>query len=196
VSHPDEQDRPPSTPQEPWRGAGAPSGGSAGDYPYGPDAPSPRSPWPGDAAAQPGAAPQHGGGWDPPTETWRPQAQGPGGAPARYGADADWQQQDDARYGGGAPGGGSGLPTSTVVLLVVSGLGVFTGFATLAGVPALVLAVVAAASASTDRERAERLTRTGWIVFVAVIAASVLLLLLAGALFLGFFGWASSTGGF
>ena len=182
MSHPEPQDRSARTPREPGNGRDVP----AGDYPYGPDAAAspPRSPWPGQAAdAQPS-----GGGWASSEDPWGPGARD--AAPVRYGADAGWQQQDASRYGGGATDGG--LPTSTVVLLVVSGLGVLTGFATLAGVPALIIAIVAATSASTDRERAERLTRTGWIVFVAIIAASVLLLVLGLVLLLAVGGGLAS----
>lgn len=182
MSHPEPQDRPDRTAREPERGRDdVPPAG----YPYGPEAAGdpPRSPWPGPAAG----SPPPGAGWGPPQEPWRQEPHD--AAPVRYGA--QWPQ-DEERYGGGAPGGGAGggggLPTSTVVLLVVSGLGVFTGFATLAGVPALIIAVVAATSAATDRDRAERLTRTGWIVFVAIIAASILLLVLALVLGLALFG--------
>ncbi|NNH22483.1 hypothetical protein HLB09_05130 [Pseudokineococcus marinus] len=107
---------------------------------------------------------------------------------ARYGGD-----HGDSRYDGGTPPGG-GLPTSTLVLLVVSGLAVFTGVATLAGVPALVIGVVAATSASTDRARAERLTRTGWLVFAGVIAAVVVLAVLALVLVLVIGGGLISAG--
>lgn len=187
MSHPEPQDRPARPPQEPGSGH---DDVPAGDYPYGPGAAAPpRSPWPGPADD----APPPGGGWGAPQEPWRQDPREIGAAPARDGA--GWPQRDD-RYGGGAPSGGS-LPTSTVVLLVVSGLAVFTGFATLAGVPALIFAIIAATTAATDREGAERLTRTGWIVFVAIIAASILLVVLAlvlGVALLGGLSGLASTG--
>ncbi|WP_299039758.1 hypothetical protein [uncultured Pseudokineococcus sp.] len=191
MSHPEPQDRPDRSWREPSRDV------PTGDYPYGPGAAGPaQSPWPGSADDRTGAradAPAGDGGWGAPSDPWTSGARDGGASPVRYGGD---RPQHEDRYGGGATSS-AGLPTSTVVLLVVSGLGVFTGFATLAGVPALILGIVAATSAATDRERAERLTRTGWIVFVAIIAASLLLLVLAfvlGIAVLGGLSGLASTG--
>jgi len=180
VSHPEPQEQPSRAPQDP--------------YPYGPETAG--SPWPGPG---PGSEPRPAadqqppsGGWGPSSDPWPDSPRD--AVPARYGhggGDQGWQDQPGTRYDGGTPAAG-GLPTSTVVLLVVSGLGVLTGFATLAGVPALILAIIAATSASTDRERAERLTRTGWIVFAAVVVGTILLVVLGLVLLLAVGGGLAS----
>jgi hypothetical protein len=85
------------------------------------------------------------------------------GAPATYG-------------GGGDASPGTPIPTSTVVLLVLSGLAAVSCWFTLAGIAPLVLAIVAMTRHRTDPASAARLTRVGWITF----AVGVGLLLLAG----------------
>lgn len=87
----------------------------------------------------------------------------------------------------------AGAPVSTIVLLVVSGIAVLTGFFTLAGIPALVLAIVALTRAGTDPAAARRLTRTGWWVFVGLIVLGLVLAGIGIALLIAF-GSAFGTG--
>ena len=76
---------------------------------------------------------------------------------------------------------GNPTPASTIVLLVISGLATLTCWFTLAGLPALVLAIVALTKARDDLPGAQRLTRIGWIAF-GVITAIILGLGVLGVL--------------
>lgn len=72
-------------------------------------------------------------------------------------------------------GTGEGVPVSTIVLLVLSGLAVFTGWFTLAGIPAVILAIVALTRAGSDPTGARRLTRIGWWVFAGLVVLGLVL---------------------
>jgi hypothetical protein len=66
------------------------------------------------------------------------------------------------------------VPTSTIVLLVLSGLATLSCWFTLAGIAPLVLAIVAIGRARVDPPAAARLTRVGWIVFAVTMGLFVL----------------------
>lgn len=81
----------------------------------------------------------------------------------------------------------SSTPVSTIALLVVAGVAVFTGIFTLAGIPAVIFGVVALVRSRRDPVAAARLTRIGWFVFtipaillaVAGLVALLVLVVLA-----------------
>lgn len=76
-------------------------------------------------------------------------------------------------YGGYAPAGPP-TPTSTIVLLIISGLTTLSGIFVLVGLPALILGIVAIAKNRTAPAEARKLTRIGWITYAAVAALHVL----------------------
>lgn len=76
-------------------------------------------------------------------------------------------------YGGYAPAGPP-TPASTVVLLVISGLTILTFFLILAGLPALIIGIVAMSKNRSAPEEARKLTRIGWITFAVLMALHVL----------------------
>lgn len=177
-----------------WSAPGAKGAG----YPY---APKP-SDWPADEsqAAQPAAGspaerrdgdPSGTGGYPPaggyPGGAHQPGAASPPGyqpgavPPPPYGAAG----YGAAGYGVGAYATPSQpVPTSTVVLLVLSGLATLSCWFTLAGLAPLVLAIVAMSRHRADPAAAARLTRIGWIVFA--VLAGLLVLATAGVVVAGF----------
>ncbi len=66
-------------------------------------------------------------------------------------------------------------PVSTIVLLVLSGLAVFTGVFTLAGIPAAALAIVALTRTTSDPAGVRRLTRIGWWIFGGLVLLGLVL---------------------
>jgi hypothetical protein len=66
------------------------------------------------------------------------------------------------------------------VLLVVAGLATVTCRLSLAGVPALIIGVVALSRSGDDPARARRLTAIGWFTFVMMFIISVALITLIG----------------
>jgi len=152
--------QPPQDPQAyPW-GAGEPHGAS----PMGsaPDREEPASSPQGDAR---GDDPYGGGQYAGTPYTGTPSA-GTGVGPL-----TGYQ----GRPASGAEGGSA--PTSTIVLLAVSGVSLVTGAFTLAGIAGLVLSIVALVRSGTDLPAARRLTRIGWIIWTVVAVLSVLLVI-------------------
>lgn len=147
-------------------------------YPWGPPEPSGASPQgsrppeqpPQPAQPQP-AQPQHdpyGGGQYSGPWTQHGDQQGPyTGIP--HGSAGPVQQP-----GYGAPVRHGGVPTSTIILLVVSGISVVTGFLFIPGIAPLVLAIVAMVRAGRDPAGARHLTRIGWIVYGVVAVLTVI----------------------
>ena len=126
---------------------------------------------------------------DPPT--WQQPEPGtptgsdrPGPAPGGYGPNAG-----QAPAAGGYSTGYR-TPTSTIVLVVVSALATFTGLLALAGIPAGVLGILALLRGREAPDDARRLTRIGWIVFVAVVGV---MLLAAIALFAALFAFSTTS---
>lgn len=172
----------------PTAGGSSPAGRP--DYPYGPPAPPASSapgwpaPWPGGAPpAGHGEAPRYGGhdaqAPSGPPPTYGPPSYGPPayGPPPGQGGPPAW---GPGRYDGGVDLAGETprTPTSTIVLLVVSAVCFLSGVLAVAGIPALIIAAVAAARVRTDPQRAVELTRIGWWVLGGVLAACLLLLVL------------------
>ena len=156
-----------------WSAPGAKGSG----YPY---APKP-SDWPADEsqAAQSGAA--------VPAERRDGDPSGTGGYPPAGGYPGAYQPAASSLPGyqpGAAPPSSYGaagyaapaqpLPTSTVVLLVLSGLATLSCWFTLAGLAPLVLAIVAMSRHRTDPAAAARLTRIGWILLAVLVGLLVL----------------------
>lgn len=90
-------------------------------------------------------------------------------------------QYGTGQYGATPDGGGqygaapyappaAAAPTSSIVLLIVSGLSVITGILFVPGVVGVILGSIALSRAREDPARARRLTRTGWIVYGVVAA--------------------------
>jgi len=191
----------------PLPGQGAPSTGSS--YPYAPQSgeqPAGEQP-PAGQEPQPWGAPQ--GGQTPPPSGQPPygapqQPYGAGGQPPGYGYPAQPYQGGYAGgpvqpYQGGYPAGpgygytgapvkASPTPTSTIVLLVVSGLTTLSCYFSLVGIVPLILGIVALSKAKADEEGCRRLTRIGWIVY-AVVGVIGLLLVIAA---IGFFAISES----
>ncbi len=78
--------------------------------------------------------------------------------------------------GYGAPS--SPTPTSAIVLVVISALATLSCYFSLAGIPALVLGIIALTRNAQDPEGARRMAKIGWIVLGAVSA--VILVLVVG----------------
>ena len=175
----------------PTTGGSSPADRPGRDYPYGPPAPTapPSSgpgwpaPWPtGVPPAWPAEPPRYGGyetsgpppAYGPPPGHHGPPVYGP---PPGQGGPPAW---GPGRYDGGVDLAAETprTPTSTIVLLVVSAVCFLSGVLALAGVPALIIAAVAAARVRTDPQRAVELTRIGWWVLGGVLAACLLLLVL------------------
>jgi hypothetical protein len=158
--------------------------------PYGPPAgqgPAAATPS-GDPATAPGyppAAPYGAAPGYPPAD--------PYGAPAGYGQPAGYPP---APGYGAPPGYGypppAPTPTSAIVLVVLSGLATATCWGALAGLPGLILGIIALTGNSTDPERSRRMTRIGWITFGSVSLFTVL----AVAAFIVIAVTADSGGGF
>ncbi|MEJ5912915.1 hypothetical protein [Pseudokineococcus sp. 1T1Z-3] len=183
------------------------------------------SPWPDSAPSRPEPPPSWGANsaptstagqpWAAPASSWGPSSPGASSPAAggRYegGLEPDAPVADGGHARGGDalttppggdgqavptyPPGGGAVPTSTVVLLVVSAVAFFTGALTIPSVPSGILAVVAATSASRDLDRAERLTRLGWILLVGLTVAGLLLLVLVFVVLLVLVPAAISTAG-
>ncbi len=81
---------------------------------------------------------------------------------------------------------GTATPVSTIVLLVLSGLAVLTGAFTLAGLPALVLSIVALTRSGSDPAGARRLTNLGWWIFAGLIVLGIVLIVVGFALLAAF----------
>jgi hypothetical protein len=64
------------------------------------------------------------------------------------------------------------------VLVVVSGIAALTCYFSLAGIPSLVMGIIALTKNNTDPEGARRLARIGWITF-GVISAVIILIIVA-----------------
>jgi hypothetical protein len=65
-------------------------------------------------------------------------------------------------------------PTSTIVLLVLSGLATLSCWFTLAGIAPLILAIMAMTKQKVDPAATPRLTRIGWIVFAVGVGVILL----------------------
>ena len=95
----------------------------------------------------------------------------------------------------GAPHDPEGAtPVSTIVLLVLSGLAVFTGWFTLAGIPGAALAIVALTRTGSDPAGARRLTRIGWWIFGGLVLLGVALAIIGVVLLFVLGDTAVSTG--
>ena len=66
--------------------------------------------------------------------------------------------------------------TSAIVLTVVSGLTIMTGYCCVIGIAPLILGILGITKNSTDPEGAARLTKIGWIVFAALTVAVLLII--------------------
>lgn len=64
--------------------------------------------------------------------------------------------------------------TSAIVLTVLSGLAVVTGYCCVIGIGPLVLGILGITKNASDPEGAARLTKIGWIVFAALTLLAVL----------------------
>jgi hypothetical protein len=132
--------------------------------------------------AQPYAAPAPAYGAQP--QPYGAQPQPYGAQPQPYGAQP--QPYGAQPYGGQAPGYGyaapgygysppsSGTPGTTIALIVVSAVSIVTCFLTLAGIPGLIIGIIAATRAGNDPAGSRRMTRTGWIVYGVVAALGVI----------------------
>ncbi|HEY6795395.1 MAG TPA: hypothetical protein VI248_12025 [Kineosporiaceae bacterium] len=139
--------------------------------------PSPPPPPPPDGGAAPDAAPSYGtpsyaapsygapSYGAPPPEGYGtpPSASAPGYAYPPVGPYAPYVAQPTAP-----------VSASTVVLTIIAGLLTVSCYFSLAGIPALVLAIIALTRNATDPTGARRLTRIGWIVLGSVFALIVI----------------------
>ena len=125
-------------------------------------------------------------GQQPPYPAQPPYGQPPYGQPP-YGQPQYGQHPPYPAYGYGSPYGApygvgprmtSGQRTSTIVLLVLSAVLTFVGFG--AGLPSLVLAIVALNKDARDGASAARLMRIGWVVLgLLALAVAVLYVVVA-----------------
>ncbi|MBO1753617.1 DUF4190 domain-containing protein [Allobranchiibius sp. CTAmp26] len=184
---------------------GAQSGGS-GDW----SAPPIASPYGGDSGSWGQSAPQYGGA--PQYGQSAPYGQAPqyGNAPV-YGQSAPYGQAEKDPYpqGGydayGQQGGyggyqqqgyysppspqGNGNNTSAIVLTVASGLAIF--FCCGAGLPSLIMGIIALTKQAADPAGAARLAKIGWIVFGVLVALAVIAFV--GLIALGTFAGGSGS---
>lgn len=141
-----------------------------------------------------------------PSQEWPPSSSGVGdpqpsgeeqGGAERYAPEPAHAPEPASPYGAAPPapyatpahGSGASAPTSTIVLLVISGLLTLTGVGLLWAAPA-VLAIVALVKHPTDPAGARRLARIGWwvagalavLTVLAVVAVAGLLLLVPAIL--------------
>lgn len=147
-----------SAPEPP---AYTPQPSSAQSPPYvTPGAPAP-TPYP----AQPAAYPQPAAYQPNPYAQPAPYQPNPTGQPPVYGGYA-------------APPSAYAAPreqnTSAIVLTIVSGLLAFSCYFSLAGIPSLILGIIALTKQGTDIEGSRRMSKIGWIVLAVVGALCVL----------------------
>lgn len=148
--------------------AGYPYAGGNPTVPLSKDAPPAAAPTPyGPPDAQPAQA-QYG----------QPQY----GQPAPYAGGGAYGAPAPGYSGGYAGGPGYGqpsppTPTSTVVLLVLSGIATLSFFLSLAGIVPLIMSIVALTKNRQDPEGAKRLTRIGWWVLIGLTVLGIVLLI-------------------
>ncbi|MFP5335116.1 MAG: hypothetical protein ACLGIV_07375 [Actinomycetes bacterium] len=153
---------------QPWSQPEPPAAAS----PYGP----PAGPYGQPAAPQPPQPPPYGTGGYPPA-----------GPPPGYTGGPGYGYTGGPGHGGYTPSAPPApTPTSTIVLLVISGLATLSCYFSLAGVPALVMSIIAMTKSRTEPESARRLTRTGWITFTVIAAVTVVLMVLGIAALFAF----------
>lgn len=162
---------------------GNPSDGSPADNPYAtPSGPTqPKAPQYGQAPTygeqpQYGQAPQYG------------QTSQYGQAP-QYGGKGDYSQQGGYQQGypqqtytqpgyyAQQPQQPGGTNVSAIVLTVLSGLSCVTGFL-LAGVPGLVLGIIALTKQGNDMAGSRKFSKIGWIVWAVLAVISVILVII------------------
>jgi len=68
--------------------------------------------------------------------------------------------------------------TSALVLTIISALLTFSCYFTLAGLPSLILGIMALTKQNTDFEGSRRLSKIGWIVMAVVSALTILAIIL------------------
>lgn len=147
----------------------APPSGTGGQYPYG-DV----GQHPDDGEPSPYAQPQYNEPqYEQQPQYGQPQYGDPQYGQQGYGAGYQQVAQYPPGYGGYAPTGPP-TPASTIVLLIISGLTIFTGIFVLVGLPALIIGIVAITKNRTAPEETRKLTRIGWITYAAVAALHLL----------------------
>lgn len=175
--------------------AGGPAEGPVEGSPAGWGTPQPENPW---RPPEPGAAAYAAGPPGPPpappvptaAPPYAPPPYGPAGYAGSYGpgyAGYGWGPPP-AGYGWGPPGypypprpGPSG---STIALTIVAALLTMSCYFTIAGLPSLVMAILALVRNDQDPEGARRLTRNGWIVMgVVSVVILILIVVFAAVLF-------------
>jgi len=173
----------PPPPPPPYPGAVPPPPAYPGTSPY-PEAPA----YPTQEQLQQQLQQQY-----PPAQPPTSYGQDAPGAPAAYGAPAPQpygaagygqQPYGQQAYGQAPPGYGYPPPGvvnygqsttngSAIALTIVSALAVFSCFGTLQGIVGLIFGIIGLSKQSSDPEGSRRITRTGWIVFGALVALSV-----------------------
>lgn len=145
-----------------------------------PDNPQPQTPY-GQPPPAYGAPPAPGSYVPPPQPGYSPTPAGYGpppgaGVPQPYGQPGYPQP---AVY---AAQQANSTPASTIVLLILSALATLSCYGFIAGIPPLVLSIVALTKSSTDPEGCRKLTNIGWIVFgvlLALYAAAIVILVVS-----------------
>ena len=183
-------------PASPYGGG---SGSSYGQAPqYGESAPPPsygnapaygQAPQYGESAPRYGSAPAYGQSAPYGRTEKDPYAQGQQGG---YDGSNGYGQGQQGGYGGydgygqqpgyyaAQPQQGAGTNVSAIVLTVLAGLTTLSCYFSLAGVPALVFAIIALTKQNSDMAASRRMTKIGWIVWgvlmVVVVIAIVVII--------------------
>ncbi|MDQ2850377.1 MAG: hypothetical protein M3Y49_06520 [Actinomycetota bacterium] len=123
-----------------------------------------------------GAAPQYGKG------SYDQSQQGTYGYPQQQGYTQPgyYAQQPQQR---------GGTNVSAIVLTVLAGMTALSFYFSLAGIPAVIIAIIALTKQNNDMAGSRRLTRIGWIVWAVLMVICVIVIII-------FFAWLVSTNSF